>query len=411
MRVTRTVLLTLTAALPLAACGDGLAGPGAISALPRELSAEEIRVIQASNAFAVELLRESVAAQPDTPNVFLSPLSASLALGMTMNGADGATWTQMRDMLGFDGMEEQEVNEAYRGLIDLLLSLDSRVALGLGNSVWTREGYPILGGFYERARTYFDAETRELDFGDPAAPDSINAWVREATRDRIDQIIVTIPPNAVMFILNAVYFKGDWARQFDPRNTTTAPFTLAGGGTVSVPLMRQSNAFRSFRSEGAAGVELPYGGGAFTAVAVLPTGDRPLAELLAGLDSDRWSAWMALLDSAAPQEVMVALPRFELEYEQILDPVLRTLGMVDAFTGEADFSRLVAGGGVWVDEVKQKTFVKVDEKGTEAAAATSVTVVESAPPELRFDRPFLFAIRERISGTILFLGVIGDPTA
>ncbi|HUG41688.1 MAG TPA: serpin family protein [Longimicrobiales bacterium] len=404
----------LALALPLAAlaagCGE-VTAPASITALPRDLSPAELRVIEGSNAFAIGLLREAVAAAPDEPNVFLSPLSASMALGMTMNGAAGDTHTQMRDMLGFHGLEEPGINAAFRGLIDLLLGLDPRVELGLGNSIWTREGYPVLADFYDRARASFDAEVQDLDFADPGAPDVINAWVEDVTRGRIRQMVTQIPANVVMYLLNAVYFKGDWTIRFDPRNTTTAPFTLPDGGSVSVSLMRRSGPFRSFSSGTGRGIELPYGGGAFTAVAIQPTFQGTLADLVATLESSDWTEWMAALDATEPGEAAVLLPRLELEYEQILNGTLQALGMTDAFGGAADFSRMVAGGGVWIDEVKQKTFLKVDEEGTEAAAATSVSVVESAPPEFRFDRPFLLAIRERISGTILFIGTIGDPTA
>lgn len=409
-KVPRLVGLVVVLAVGLTGCQDGT-GPGPITELPRELTASERTVIEGSNTFALDLLRTSVARNAGSPNVFLSPLSASMALGMTMNGAEGETWSQMRDMLGFDALEESEINESYRALIGLLLDLDSRVTFGLGNSIWTREGYPVLPEFYDRARTHFDAEVRELDFSDPAAADRINTWVEDVTRGRITEMVDKIPGNVVMYLINAVYFKGDWTSQFDPDRTTTAPFTTRAGETVSVPLMSQTSEFRTFRAGAAQGVELPYGGGAFSAVAVQPSGDRSLDDLVAELDRGTWDEWTDLLDSATAAEAAVALPRFELEYEEVLNGTLQTLGMTHAFDGRADFSRMVEGGGVWVDEVRQKTFLKVDEEGTEAAAATSVAVVESAPPTFRFDAPFLFVIRERLSGTILFIGTIGDPTA
>ena len=412
MRRSLHPLLTvpLAAVALLAGCED-VTAPGALTALPRDLSPAEIRVLESSNDFAMALLRETVLAEPAAPNVFLSPLSASMALGMTMNGAGGETWTQMRDVLGFDGLQDEQINAAYRGLIDLLLGLDASVEVGLGNSIWTRVGYPVLDRFYGTARTYFDADVAELDFLHPEAPAVINAWVEDETHGRIEEMVETIDPRTVMILLNAIYFKGDWRHRFDPRNTTTAAFSLAGGGTASVPLMRRAGAFRTFAADGAHGVEMAYGRGAFTAVAVLPPHGRSARDLALGLDAGTWREWMTRLDAAEPEEVVVSFPRFELEYEQVLDETLQALGMTDAFGDAADFSRLVAGGGVLIDEVRQKTFLRVDEEGTEAAAATSVTIRETSASELRFDRPFLFAIRERISGTILFIGTIGDPTA
>jgi serine protease inhibitor len=399
--------------LALPAC-EALTGPrggapGLITELPRALSPAELEVIRGSNIFAMDLLRQSVTARPDEANVFLSPLSASMALGMTMNGAAGETWTQMRDMLGFAGLEEPAINEAYRALIGLLLDLDPGVTFGLGNSIWTRLGLPVVPDFYERVREYFGAEVQELDFSDPSTLAIINGWVEEATHGRIDKILDQIGPRDVMYLINAIYFLADWTEQFDRARTEERPFTRADGSTVPVPLMSQMGEFRSFHADDARGIELPYGGGAFTAVAMLPAEGETLAELVAGLDAERWADWMDRLDAREPDRAYVALPRFEIEYAQLMNDDLQALGMVDAF-GPADFSRMVQGGGVWVDRVVQKTFLRVDEEGTEAAAATMVVMVESAPPEFVFDRPFLFAIRERLSGTVLFVGVIGDPT-
>jgi serine protease inhibitor len=409
-RPARLFLAATLLALPACEFLTGPRGgtPEPITELPRSLTPAELEVIRSSNVFAIDLLRQSVTARPAAANVFLSPLSASMALGMTMNGAAGETWTQMRDMLGFEGLDEAAINEAYRALIDLLLELDPGVTFGLGNSIWTRLGLSVVPDFYDRVREYFAAEVQELDFSDPATLAIINGWVEEATHGRIDEILDQIGTNDVMYLINAIYFLADWTEQFDRSRTEERPFTRADGSTVTIPLMSQTGEFRYFHAEDARGIELPYGGGAFTAVAVLPAEGETLAELVAGLDTERWADWMDRLDAREPDRAFVALPRFEIEYEQLMNGDLEALGMVDAF-GPADFSRMVQGGGVWVDRVVQKTFLRVDEEGTEAAAATIVVMVESAPPEFVFDRPFLFTIRERLSGTVLFVGVIGDP--
>ena len=409
--IVRMLVAPAAVALLLGACGEDATSPLAMSDLPRELTAAERQLVQGSNDFALGLLREAAAADPAAPNVFLSPLSASFALGMTANGADGGTWAEMRDVLGFEGLEEAAINASFRDLMALLLGLDPRTDLGLANSIWTRDGYPVVPDFYDRARTYFDAEVTELDFSDPGAPGTINDWVEDATGGRIEEMVGTLSPQTVMILLNAVHFKGDWTYKFDPRNTATGPFALADGSSAPVPLMRQMRPFRGFHVGGVRGVEMPYGAGAFTAVAVLPPEDTSARELVATLDAATWADWTARLDGAEPSETVVVFPRLEIAYEQELNEALQSLGMNAAFGGGADFSRMVPGGGVWIDLVKQKTFLRIDEEGTEAAAATSVVVVESAPPELRFDRPFLFALRERFSGTILFIGIIGDPTA
>lgn len=419
------LLGVLVGALALAACDGEPIAPGAtepITELPRELNASEVRLIEASNLFAFDLLRE-VVAESDEPNVFISPLSASMALGMAMNGAVGETWTQMADVLGFEGMEEQAINEGYRDLIALLLELDPQVQFGLGNSVWTDEGFTFLPEYMARLETYFHAEAQAVPFRDPASVDIINGWVADVTEGRIPALLDEIPPGMVAYLINAVYFKGDWRHRFDPDDTAPAPFTREDGSTVQVPMMAGKVARRTLVGpDGMQVVELPYGGDAFAAVAILPPRDGSLREMVADLDEGAWAEWMAQLDDQAqearlesgpePEPMLVRLPKLELDWRGSLIPPLQRMGMEDPFTRMADFSRMNGEGGLFIGQVLQKTFLKVDEEGTEAAAATAVGMrVTSAPPSFSFDRPFLFAIRERLTGTVLFIGAIGDPSA
>lgn len=393
-----------------------------ITRLPRDLTASEQAVIDGSNAFAFGLLREVRALEPDSPNTFLSPLSASMALGMTMNGADGETWSQMRDALGFDGLDEPAVNQAYRSLIDLLLELDPSVELGLGNAIWVDE-ITLLPGFVDRTETYFDAEVDTLDFDDPASADVMNAWVDDVTSGRIPRLVDTVDPDALLYLINAIYFNADWRSPFDEDDTFRTDFTRPDGSQVTVDMMADEVAYRTLNPgspDAVQGVELPYGGGAFSAIALLPPADLPIGSFVAGIDQVAWDAWMDHFDAMAEAEdtdaegMLVRLPKFELEWGATLNDALKTLGMRHAFDGQlADFTRITDDrDDLFIYEVMQKTFVKVDEKGTEAAAATSVSIgPTSLPPSITFDRPFLFAIRERFSGTILFMGVIGDPSA
>jgi len=331
---------------------------------------------------------------------------------MTMNGAAGDTRDQMRRTLGFGDLTQEEINTAYRDLVELLLGLDPSVETAVGNSVWYREGFRVRDAFLDAVRDFFDAEVRALDFSDPGAAGRINGWVRDATRDRIERIVPDpVPGDVVMYLINAIYFKGAWTDRFDPERTADAPFHRPDGSTVDVPLMSQRfEELRHHRGEDFQAVDLPYGGKAFSMTVLLPDPGVELEAWLSSLDAERWDGMAGALDGAPGRPVRVFLPRFEMEYERTLNDDLKALGMTDAFDpGRADFSALTPGGGVWVDEVKQKAFVTVNEEGTEAAAATSVGVVESAPPTVRVDRPFLFVIRERLSGTILFLGKVVDP--
>lgn len=412
MRTLDWIGAAVTIVLPLSACdGDrGVTGPvDPIEALPRQLTAPEQTVIRNSNAFAFDLL-ERVHAGEDGPNVFISPLSASMALGMAMNGAGGETWSEMRDALRFGDLAEEEINAAYRGLLDLLLDLDRAVTVRIGNSIWSRQGFPFDTAFYDRVRDVFDAEVSELDFDDPASVDVINGWASEATNGRIEKVLDGIGPQHIMFLLNALYFKGTWTRQFDPDDTRPERFTLADGSDVDVPMMRlPQGGVLSTAAPDYQAIELPYGGGAYAMVIVLPAEDRTLGDVVKSLDAQAWESLVAGLDSA---DLEVRMPRFRLEYETLFNKPLQDLGMQRAFCDAlADFTRLTPMPNVYIEFVKQNTFVEVNEEGTEAAAVTTVGVaVTSAPPVFAVDRPFLFAIRERLSGTILFTGTIGDPT-
>jgi serpin B len=405
-------LLLAAAALVLTSgsCGDGPTSPGGkIEGLPRPLNVSEQAVVNANNRFGFDLLRELSAEDPDS-NIFISPLSASMALGMTLNGAAGTTYEAMRGTLGFGDLSNEAINESYRNLIDLLTALDPRVTFGLGNSIWYREGFPVEQGFLDTTRQYFDAEIAALDFSDPASVDVINGWVSDKTNGKIEEIIdPPIHPLTVMFLINAIYFYGTWTYEFDPAETEQAPFHRPDGATVPVMLMAQETDLEYVVTDHYQAVDLPYGGEAYSMTVVLPHEGVSIDSLVAELDENSWDA---LLDGARVTGLELHLPRFKLEYEKVLNDVLKALGMEIAFGGAADFSRIAPDRDLYISRVKQKTFVEVDEEGTEAAAVTVVemreTSIPSGPPVMHVDRPFVFAIRERYSGTIIFVGKIVD---
>lgn len=410
MRVLQLLSAAVLAAA-LAGCesiaGSGDDGP--LAKLPRPLSASEQAVIGASNHFAFGLLRE--ASRADTAsNVFLSPLSASMALGMTMNGARGPTFEGMRSALGFGVMEPAEINAAYRTLIDLLLGLDGSVDMRLANSIWVDRTFPLHNAFVQTSLQSFDAKVSTLDFADPASVGTINAWVDQSTNGKIKKILDQIDPDLVMYLINAVYFKGTWTQQFDPKRTAEAPFRRADGTQQRVQMMHLPKAnIRSLRNQGVEIADLAYGREAFSMTLVLPPEGQDLETWAGTITDAQWQGWMGQLRDA---EMDVYLPRFRLEYDQVLNGTLKALGMETAFDEQAaDFSGMSPlGGDLFIDEVKQKTFLEVNEKGTEAAAATSVGMgPTSVPPSFNANRPFMLVIRERLSGTILFVGLIGAP--
>jgi serpin B len=398
------------------ACGDpaGTSEPPAlITALPRALSGSEQAVIGANNAFGASLLGSVVRSRPDS-NVFLSPLSASMALGMTMNGAAGVTFDEMRSALGFPPqLAAADINASYRDLIALLRGLDAKVDFRIANSIWYANEFAaaINQPFLTEAQSFFDARAAGLDFASPAAVTTINDWVKQSTNSRIDRIIDQIRPEIVMILINAIYFKGDWRDGFEPSDTRPESFTTPGGATVQVPMMHRSGKIRAAVVDGRTVVDMGYGGDAFAMTVILPRDGEQVNALAESLSATFWSSIGAL-----PQgEVDLAMPKFRMTWEKELSDELKSLGMRQAFVdGGADFSRLSSSRGreLFIDYVKQKTFVDVNEVGTEAAAVTAVGIgVTSAPVRLtiRVDRPFVFALRERLSGTLLFLGRVVDP--
>ena len=393
--------------LVVAACASDPVGPSTLTALPRPLTDAERFVGSSGNRFSFHLLRQINLAQRDS-NVFISPLSASMALGMTQNGAAGATADEMRSALGFGDASQQSINEGYRGLIGLLRGLDRGTDLRVANSIFYRDDFPFEQSFLETGRTWFGAEVKGLDFTAPGSVTTINDWVSRSTNAKIPAIIESIDPLDVMYLMNAVYFKGSWRSRFDPNETANAQFRRADGTAEPMKLMHQTAMLRYFETPEMQGVELLYGNGAFAMTVILPTAGRDVNEVVGSLTETSWAEWTARF---AEREVELYLPKLKLAYERPMNDDLKALGMRLAFRdGEADFTGLSPlGRELFISKVKQKTFVDIHEEGTEAAAVTVVvvgTTSMSVTPIMRVDRPFLFAIRERFSGTILFVGKI-----
>ena len=403
MSNTARIALVLSAAFVAACSNDPSTGPTPqLTALPRALTADEVRVSNAANQFSFSLFRRLNAAQPDD-NIFVSPLSVSFSLGMAMNGANTTTLDQMRSTLGFGTTELAEINAGYRGLIDLEAGLDPSTTFQIANSVWYRQDFPFNASFIDQVREAFDAAVNASPFN-AATVTAVNQWVSNNTNGKIPTILESIDSDDVMFLINAIYFKGSWREQFDPRLTVASPFAAKSGDQM-VPTMNRSaksGKIRLAQSADATVGELSYGNGAFVMTIVVPNEPNTIDQFIATLDGERWNA---LLGSMQEGEFMVQLPKFKLSYERTLNEDLQALGMVAPFNPNgADFSRMTSSQ-VYISFVKHKTFVDVNEEGTEAAAVT-VTGIEatSMPPCLCVNRPFIFAIRERFSGTILFMG-------
>lgn len=406
-------LPAIALALLAAGCSkDPVGPPPRITALPRALTTQEQQLIQVDNRFAIKLLKQATADTRDTlVNLFVSPLSVATALAMTYNGAAGTTEEAMRATLELDGMTVADVNESYRSLIKLLRELDPHVRFQIANSIWYLQGYAVEPAFLAANRDYYDAQVTALDFASPTAPATINAWVDQQTHGVIDRIVDAIPDGMRLYLIDAIYFKGDWTRQFDPRLTRPRSFRLSDGSTTTVPMMTHGQAaqIRVAHRPYATIVDLPYGGAAFSMTIVVPQDTSSADHLVDALTPEQWDSWTATLQ---PTESEIFLPKFKLTNDLNMIPSLSRLGMGIAFDRtRADFTRIHVPSELSITEVKHKTYVDVNEEGTVAAAVTSVGLgVTSAPGVIVVDRPFIFALRENLSGTILFMGVIRHPT-
>lgn len=332
-----------------------------------------------------------------------------MALGMALNGAAGETFEDMKETLEFSGLTEDEINKSYRNVIDFLESLDPKLKLEIANSIWARLGFDVEKEFLDINRSFFDAEVRQLDFGDPSTVDTINTWVREKTHGKIESIVDFKSPDIVMYLINAVYFNAEWTTPFDSLLTKTKDFFITESFHVPCKMMSARQDIPHFFSDQWKAVELPYGDGEFSMVFVLPNDGVELAEVVAQLDDDWWSS---LLDSMNSSRISVKIPRFGFEFKKTLNDILSTLGMSVAFDAQrADFARISKSYQLHISKVKHKTFIRVGELGTEAAAVTSVSFELGCEPYTDFhaNRPFLFVIRERQSGSILFIGQVTSP--
>lgn len=377
-----------------------------------ELTPAEQQLVRQGNAVAFELFQRASATLGANDNSMLSPISLSTALAMTANGANGATQEAMYKALGLEGMAEPQVNQYYQKLIAGLPYVDPTATLDIANSIWYRRGFSALPAFLDTNREYYKASVEALDFADPAAPGRINSWVDQHTHGKIPTIVEQIPGDMVMYLVNAVYFKGMWKQQFDPGQTTTRAFTLPSQQVLQTDFMRLEDSFPLYRGDIADAIELAYGEGQYRMVVVKPKEGRSPADVLAHLVSSpsAWDQWVA---GMRVSKANLQLPKFKFSYDRTLNSDLVAQGMGLAFSGQADFTRINPGGNLLISEVKQKTFIEVNEEGTEAAAATSVGVgVTSVPVIAQFDvnSPFLFVIRESATGLILFVGQVNDPS-
>ena len=360
-------------------------------------------VASANTRFGFKLLHNLRERDPGG-NIFISPLSISIALTMTYNGAVGETERAMAEALEIGALDLSTINNSNKALRNSLEDPDPKVEISIANSIWSRQGVEFNPEFLDRNRTFFGAEIASLDFSSPQATAIINEWVDTNTNGKIEKIVDRINPQTLLFLINAIYFKGNWQDEFDESMTRPGIFHLSDGSEKQVQMMRREGEYPYFRGENFEATSLPYGDGRVSMYIFLPNRNSNLNRFLRTLNEESWEDWISQLQDRR-HELM--LPRFKLEYEIRLNDTLEALGMGIAFGGGADFSGM--GPSLFISEVQHKTFVEVNEEGTEAAAVTAVVGVKSLPPAFRVDRPFFFAIYDAETETILFMGTVTEP--
>ncbi|MBD2094044.1 serpin family protein [Trichocoleus sp. FACHB-591] len=367
------------------------------------------KLIAANNRFGFKLFLELLKQQPNQ-NIFVSPLSISIALSMLYNGAVGQTQAEMAIALGLQNMSVQEVNQANAELIKQLESL-ADVQVAIANSLWAAPNLRFRSEFLQRVQEFYQAEVQNLDFSSPNAAAIINQWASDQTHGKIQQIVQQLSPGTILVLLNAIYFKGNWSDRFDPTQTQPGTFTLLDSSQKQVPMMRQFNEYCCYQGEDFQAVRIPFKDKRLSLDIFLP----PLAQVNSFYESLRSGSGPKWLNQFPPKSITqrlinLTMPSFQLEYEtkSALKQALVSLGMKQAFDEAANFSQLCCDSAA-ISQITHKTFFEVNEAGAEAAAVTAIEMERGLPPTLIIDRSFFCAIRDQQTGAILFMGVIVDP--
>jgi serpin B len=355
---------------------------------------------------------------PTKTNQFFSPYSIHQALSMTMNGNEGEVLEEFIDVLRYQNLSLEQANAGNRDLRDFLLQVDPKVKLAIANAIWYKKQYQVQVPFRQTAIDYYDAEIAGLEMLDPQSVNIINDWIEKQTEGLIQDMLDRIPPDAVMYLVNAIYFKADWKYQFEAKNTKKEPFYLTPGQSVQVDMMDLGNAstFKVNFSNGFYYLEIPYSTGQYS-MGVLYHPDGKIDQVANLVNWENLQNWR---NSSNETNLILRMPKFKLrqKMENMKDDLM-DMGLVKPFSfNPANFTKLFSNptDELKISRVIHDAMIEVDEKGSEAAAATIVEVVEktsvgpSQPQILVLDKPFIFFIQEKHSGAILFMGKLGDPS-
>ena len=368
--------------------------------------------IELTGDFDIDIFKETYFSNTEEKNTVVSPLSVKIAMSMAAEGTQGQTLTEMQEILG--------INDNSKNLFRKILSDTSTsedVELNIANSIWMRDDLTFKNEYIQLLRDYYNAEANDLDFSDSYSVDVINNWVSEKTEEKIPTIIEEIDPLEIAFLVNAIYFNAKWQEPFNEALTEEEEFTLSDKSKVDAQLMMLDSNFEYFEDTEVQAVQLPYGeDGDYIMKVYLPK-ENDIETFIESLSIDKIEEWNS---NFKRMDGLLKLPKFRTEYDVIMTDILKQLGIVTAFdSNRADFSKMIEipDINVYISRVIHKTFIDVNEEGTEAAAATIVGMVGTAMPptqeperfEMIVNRPFLFTIEDVINNQILFIGTILNP--
>ena len=371
----------------------------------------EKSLIESSNKFSINLFKNSLEYDKDK-NIFISPLSVSYALGMAYNGAAGETREVIGNVLQIEDINLTEFNSNYKSLIELLKNIDQDIDLTIANSVWYRQEFNIEKEFRDNLISYFDAQISGLDFSSEQSVDIINNWVSDKTNGKINSLVSSpIDPSTLMYLINAIYFKGLWTLPFDTNSTFRATFHKNDKTEIKCNMMQSGGEYEYLETDTFKAVNIYYGDNHFCLTVFLPINNSDISTISELLTFDNFNNWS---NQFKQTKLILNLPKFKFSYKVKFDKILQNIGMSQAFDPKlANFSNIMPSNGLYIQNVIHKSFIELDETGTEAAAVTSIAIgytsVEPAPKQFNANRPFLFLIREIESNTILFAGAIFEP--
>lgn len=404
-----SAILPVIFALTYTSCNKNQDEPVPLDPVDIELTADQVTMINTGNEFAFDIFKKITLNTEDSENIIISPLSISTALSMTANGAQGETREDIMEALKLSGLSAEVLNESYRDLIKTLLSVDSRVAISVANSVWTREGFAAKKQFMDALINFYNATTGTFDPNDPQSVTEINTWISDNTNGLIRDMLDEIHPDAMMLLINAIYFKGQWNSRFDESQTVSETFYITGGTEVRVPMMKQKQRFRIHSGDGFLLAEFPYGQGNYVMDVILPDEVDGINNIISSLTNESFNQMIGGLHDA---EIELSFPRFKYGFRTELNEILQLMGMDLPFSDAADFTG-ISDLPLKISRVLHEAFIETNEEGTEAAAVTVVefvaTSIQPSTLVVKLDHPFMYIIRESSTNSVIFMGRVSDP--